>query len=377
MEEVFAPKVHGVQILHDLFPDGSIDRLVLFSSTSTVTAPAGQVDYVAANEYLNAYARSRAGQRTKVLAIDWGIWNEVGMAAKAMASRLGDAAPPPRHPAGSPLLDEATFDAAGHRLFTASWQTSNRWILDGHRTKAGQALLPGTGYLELAAQALRGNGETGPFTIRDLYFFRPLEVNDDQTREVRVKLARSDEGYALEVRSELPDPLARLLAASLPAGGGMGNIKRIGVLPHKPDASSIDIAHTIGADYNSTTGKVTGGHTLINGDMRVREVVSGPDVNGVYVAKVEMKTPDGRWIEKVSNNGENTMFPKDWDTQRVRVEIEHAWNSRIPHSDKTAGKWEGTSISGVKTRTPWMTPHRFTPSTHSQSRGPASQIRPP
>ena len=61
VEEVFAPKVHGVQILHDLFPDGSIDRLVLFSSTSTVTAPAGQVDYVAANEYLNAYARSRAG----------------------------------------------------------------------------------------------------------------------------------------------------------------------------------------------------------------------------------------------------------------------------------------------------------------------------
>ncbi|WP_218008663.1 type I polyketide synthase [Hydrogenophaga flava] len=203
VEEVFAPKVHGVQILHDLFPDGSIDWLVLFSSTSTVTAPAGQVDYVAANEYLNAYAARRAGQRTKVLAIDWGIWNEVGMAAKAMASRLGDAAPPPRHPAGSPLLDEATFDAAGHRLFTASWQTSNRWILDGHRTKAGQALLPGTGYLELAAQALRGNGETGPFTIKDLYFFRPLEVNDDQTREVRVKLARSDEGYALEVRSDV------------------------------------------------------------------------------------------------------------------------------------------------------------------------------
>ena len=203
VEEVFAPKVHGVQILHDLFPDGSIDRLILFSSTSTVTAPAGQVDYVAANEYLNAYARSRTGQRTQVLAIDWGIWNEVGMAAKAMANRLGEAAPPPRHTAGSPLLDEATFDAAGHRLFTAKWQAEDRWILDGHRTKAGQALLPGTGYIELAAEALRGNGELGAFSIRDLYFFRPLEVNNGQTREVRVKLARSDEGYALEVRSDV------------------------------------------------------------------------------------------------------------------------------------------------------------------------------
>ncbi len=203
VEEVFAPKVHGVQILHDLFPDGSIDWLVLFSSTSTVTAPAGQVDYVAANEYLNAYARSRAGQRTKVVAIDWGIWNEVGMAAKAMANRLGEAAPPPRHPTDAPLLDEATFDSAGHRLFTARWQTEGRWVLDEHRTRAGQALLPGTGYLELAAEALRGNGETGAFTIQDLYFFRPLEVNDDQAREVRVTLARSDEGYALEVRSDV------------------------------------------------------------------------------------------------------------------------------------------------------------------------------
>ena len=203
VEEVFAPKVHGLQILHDLFPDGSIDRLVLFSSTSTITAPAGQVDYVAANEYLNAYARSRAGNRTQVLAIDWGIWNEVGMAAKAMATRLGEAAPPPRHPANSPLLDQATFDGAGHRLFTATWQTADHWVLDGHRTKSGQSLLPGTGYLELAAEALQGNGETGPFEVRDMYFFRPLEVSDDQAREVRVKLARSDEGYSLEIRSDV------------------------------------------------------------------------------------------------------------------------------------------------------------------------------
>ncbi|MDO8903168.1 type I polyketide synthase [Hydrogenophaga sp.] len=203
VEEVFAPKVHGVQILHELFPDGSIDGLVLFSSTSTITAPAGQVDYVAANEYLNAYARSRAGGRTRVLAIDWGIWNEVGMAAKAMASRLGEAPPPPRHPVDAPLLDEATFDPAGNRLFTARWHTQDRWILDGHRTASGQALLPGTGYLELAAEALRGNGETGSFTIQDLYFFRPLEVDDTQARDVRVMLARSDEGYALEVRSDV------------------------------------------------------------------------------------------------------------------------------------------------------------------------------
>jgi acyl transferase domain-containing protein/thioesterase domain-containing protein/acyl carrier protein len=202
VEEVFAPKVHGVQILHDLFPDGSIDWLVLFSSTSTVTAPAGQVDYVAANEYLNAYAQCRAGGKTRVMAINWGVWNEVGMAASAMAERRGERPPAPRQPAGQPLFDEATFDRHGHRLFTATLRCEDRWILDGHRTKAGQALLPGTGHLELAAEALRGNGETGPFAIHDLYFFRPLEVADGKERQLRVRLSRVEEGYSYEARSD-------------------------------------------------------------------------------------------------------------------------------------------------------------------------------
>ncbi len=135
--------------------------------------------------------------------------------------------------------------------------------------------------------------------------------------------------------------------ANLPSGGGMGSIKKVGVLP-KPGASPVDISHTIGADYNPKTGRVTGGHTVVNGDVRVTEIVSGPDANGVYTARVEMRAPDGTWIEKTSNGGVNTMFPKDWDAQRVQVEIDHAWNNRIPHPDGTQGKWEGTSISGVK-----------------------------
>jgi NAD(P)-dependent dehydrogenase (short-subunit alcohol dehydrogenase family) len=203
VEEVFAPKVHGVQILHDLFPDGSIDRLVLFSSTSTVTAPAGQVDYVAANEYLNAYARSRAGDaRTQVLAIDWGIWNEVGMAAKAMASRLGEAAPPPAtRPA--PAAGRGHLRRAGHRLFTAVWRPTERWILDGHRTKAGQALLPGTGYLELAAEACGATARPARSPSRTCISSARWRSTTSQPREVRVKLARSDEGYSLEVRSDV------------------------------------------------------------------------------------------------------------------------------------------------------------------------------
>ncbi|MGA0541412.1 type I polyketide synthase [Neotabrizicola sp. VNH66] len=200
-EEVFAPKLHGTQVLHRLFPDGTLALLVLFASTSTVTGPAGQVDYVAANEYLNAYAKSRAGGKTRVVALNWGIWQGVGMAAESLADRMG-APPAPRLPLDLPMLDEAGFDRQGNRVFHAEY-TLDRWVLDGHRTADGRALIPGTGYLELAAEAWAAQGETGGFELRDLTFLRAMDVAGGETRPVRVRLTRSDEGYGLDIQSEV------------------------------------------------------------------------------------------------------------------------------------------------------------------------------
>ncbi len=199
IEEVLAPKLHGTQVLAGLFPDGAVDLMVLFSSTSTLTAPVGQADYVAANEYLNAFARSRQGGRTRVVAVNWGIWADVGMAAEALADRAGRP-PAPRLPVHLPMLDEATFDAAGHRLFTVRLG-ADRWVVDGHRTAAGQALVPGTGYLQMLADAMAAQGEGAVFTIRDLTFFRPLAVPDGTQVDARLRLRRTDEGYAAEVES--------------------------------------------------------------------------------------------------------------------------------------------------------------------------------
>ena len=197
VESVFAPKVHGLRVLEALLPDGAVDQIVVFSSTSTLTAPAGQVDYVAANEYLNAWARARQG-KTKVLSLNWGIWAEVGMAAEAMAERLGQGPSLPETPAPVPLLETAGFDAQMNRQFKATYST-DMWLLDEHRTKDGTALVPGTGMLEIAAQSLHAQGETEPFEIADLTFFRALEVSDP--RDIRVSLIRSDAGYDFELRS--------------------------------------------------------------------------------------------------------------------------------------------------------------------------------
>ena len=202
VEEVLAPKLHGLQVLDALLPDGTLDVMVLFASTSTITAPVGQIDYVAANEYLNAYARSRQGGKTRVLALNWGIWAEAGMAADAMAQRLGTAPQAPSLPCDQPLYDETGFDAQGNRRLTARLQATH-WVVDEHRTRDGTAILPGTAYLDLAAQALRAQGEHGPFTLRDLYFFRALSVPDGAARDLRTSLRRTDTGYDFTLRSDV------------------------------------------------------------------------------------------------------------------------------------------------------------------------------
>jgi acyl transferase domain-containing protein/thioesterase domain-containing protein len=209
VEDVFSPKIHGTVVLDTVFEQAALDFMLLFSSTSTVTAPAGQVDYVAANAFLNAYASARThkhpGRHT--VAVRWGIWNEVGMAAEALlrpdAGPIGSSAAAPADEATTlahPLFDRRAKDAHGDTVLATRYSAESHWVLDEHRTLKGHALLPGTGYLELARAALAEHGEPGAFELRDLFFFRPLHVPDGEAKEVRVKLKRTAEGYNFEVR---------------------------------------------------------------------------------------------------------------------------------------------------------------------------------
>ena len=193
IEGVLAPKLHGTRVLGEVFPDGSVQRIVLFSSTSAEIGAAGQVDYTAANDFLNAFAASRQGGKTQVLALGWGIWQGVGMAAAALGHRAPSLAPISR-----PLLAEAGHDAQGERLFTARLLPEH-WVIDGHRTAEGLALLPGTGVIELMAEALAEAGQSA-FALRDLYFFRPLAV-EGTPRDLRLTMLATEEGWLLELRA--------------------------------------------------------------------------------------------------------------------------------------------------------------------------------
>jgi acyl transferase domain-containing protein len=203
IEDVFAPKILGTLVLAEVLDREALDVLVLFSSTSTDTAPAGQVDYVAANAFLNAFAESRVGSPTKTIAVHWGVWKDVGLAARAIARAERDDVPASVEAAHTPLFDRRVATSSGKEdWLEARLDSSRHWVLNEHRLKTGQAIWPGTGYIELVAEALAEYRIDGPFEIEDLTFLRPLHVPDDEPRTVRVGL-RADGGvYQFSVDSE-------------------------------------------------------------------------------------------------------------------------------------------------------------------------------
>jgi mafB1 len=113
---------------------------------------------------------------------------------------------------------------------------------------------------------------------------------------------------------------------------------------------NIDYDHVLGGDINYKSGKVTGGHTLLKGDVKIVKKYGKPSKSGVYKASIEVKTPGGNWQAKTSNGGINTMFPEDWDEARVIDEINSAWENRKDLKGRDSNMWQGISKSGVLIR---------------------------
>lgn len=204
IEDVLAPKVLGTIVLDEALAGEPLDLLVLFSSTSTDTAPAGQVDYVAANAFLNAFAESRAGTgKPHVAAVHWGVWRDVGLAARAIHDAESDAPPTTIEPAGQPLFEDRVHEEGSGDWLELKGDPSRQWLLNEHRLKSGEAVWPGTGYIELVAEAAREFGIHGAVEIKDLSFLRPLHVPDDVKRQIRALVNRDGQRLRIAIESRV------------------------------------------------------------------------------------------------------------------------------------------------------------------------------
>jgi 6-methylsalicylic acid synthase len=85
LHRVMAPKVAGALVLDQLFPPGSLDFFVLFSSFGQFLGLAGQSSYAPANAFLDGLARFRPD----TLSLAWTSWRDLGMGAnEVVASEL-------------------------------------------------------------------------------------------------------------------------------------------------------------------------------------------------------------------------------------------------------------------------------------------------
>jgi len=191
MHAVLSPKAAGAQVLHELLPPGELDVFAVFSSTSVYLGPPGQVDYVAANAFLDAIAAARPDG----LAIHWGIWADKGMAARA----YGRAAERSTPQGGHPLLG-VQVDGEGGPAFEASYSAQDLWVLREHGV-AGRPVLPGTAYIEIARAAMAQLHPGAGVEIRSLSFEEAMVFDTTGSRQVRIELRRNADHYDFVVRS--------------------------------------------------------------------------------------------------------------------------------------------------------------------------------
>jgi filamentous hemagglutinin len=202
-------------------------------------------------------------------------------------------------------------------------------------------------------------GQKNAATLEKLTDSQFWEAVSTMPQDYRNQLATAYEnGDAIQV-GKLTGIVTANIATFIP-GGVIGSIKKVEGFEKAVDAakleylknatSPVDMLHTIGADYNATKKTVTGGHSLLNNDVKVTEIVSAPDSNGVYEAYVEMKTPDGDWQAKTVGRSDklqtNTMFPRDWSASKIQAEIDSAWAKRMDVVG-SSNKWTAQSNSGV------------------------------
>jgi acyl transferase domain-containing protein/acyl carrier protein len=84
---VMDAKVQGTWNLHNLTKELDLDYFVCFSSVASLLGSVGQINYSAANAFMDQFAHYRSSIGLPCTSINWGPWAEVGMAA-SLADRL-------------------------------------------------------------------------------------------------------------------------------------------------------------------------------------------------------------------------------------------------------------------------------------------------
>ncbi len=204
LKGTLAPKLRGTLVLDKLLQAAELDFFILCSSLNSILPTIGQAGYCAANAFLDMFALYRTLIKGKfTVSINWDAWQEVGMAVRALEGlaremKISGAA---QKSVSHPLFDYCMAGGAGEVIYVAHLD-AKQWVLNEHRVM-GKATLPGTALLEMARGAFEDHRGQKTMALRDVYFFYPMMVEDDENREVHTILKKQGGESDFFIRSRL------------------------------------------------------------------------------------------------------------------------------------------------------------------------------
>ncbi|CAM04547.1 6-methylsalicylic acid synthase [Saccharopolyspora erythraea NRRL 2338] len=232
LNDALRPKVSGAWTLHRLFPPGSLDFLVLFSSNGYLCSMPGQAMYAAGNAFLDSFAtHRRCSGAADTVSIGWSLWRGKGMAGnKVVESELR------ARGIGDTTAEEALqvwdhIDRCGPGYFAVM-----RTLPPGDEPRVSLPLLSET----MDVQA-RSEADAGPAEYRHL---DPERLHEWLTVEV-VKLIAAE----MRLHADELDPTASLVTQGLDSVMSLVLRRRLekrfgqslpaNLLWHKPTAAAI------------------------------------------------------------------------------------------------------------------------------------------
>lgn len=205
--KVLAPKVLGTRNLEVTMGDEA-KLFLLFSSIASFLGLPGQIDYTAANAFLDATAEARSSESTRWISVGWNAWRDVGMIADRLST--GGVPPAPAGACNHPFLGGYEANATGHRL-SVDLSVQEHWLLGEHRIVGGAHLIPGTGYVELIRAAFERSTGNTKVELKNVTFLSPFQVAPDERRRLEIHLIRGEEGFDISLRS-FPGSVEHVLA---------------------------------------------------------------------------------------------------------------------------------------------------------------------
>ena len=82
-----------------------------------------------------------------------------------------------------PLIDQCLADSMNETIYSTTFNVNKDWVLSDHKIM-GACVIPGTTYIEMGRRASAAYYKSNQLELRDIIFFTPLTVNEDENKIV-------------------------------------------------------------------------------------------------------------------------------------------------------------------------------------------------